>query len=44
MMDKLFNKMSERLEEKYIKDGPKKKQKNEFDGKTGEEIEESLHH
>ena len=41
MMDKLFVKMSERLEQKYIHDG--KNIKKQPQGKSGAEMEESLH-
>lgn len=37
MMDKLFVKMQERLEQKYQKEGPKKEKP--LTGKPGEEIE-----
>jgi len=45
-MDKLFVKMSERLEQKYISGDAKPKKKNDgpkFDAKSGAEIEETLH-
>ena len=41
MMDKLFVKMQERLEEKYKQEGPKREKP--LTGKPGEEIEETLH-
>jgi hypothetical protein len=41
MMDKLFVKMQERLEDKYKQEGPKKEKP--LSGKPGEEIEETLH-